>query len=313
MHGLSAAIGAFALAGLTRQVRATLPMAGMAAGLAAGSYALPMPIDKAVPKTSAMAKRTGAWTDFEDFSKSFLEAFFKRDLESDATQVWDDVKPGTEKLANKVENWIDSRDLGSDAHQVWDDVKTDADKVKNKVEAWVDSRDLSSDAHQVWDDVKIDAGKLENKVDNLFQRDAPLDPFELALQNVETVVNGLKTHTGGFTQDSLNAALQQVKDTISTLTPEDRAIWKEVIANGTVPAPGATKRSTSKDGTVAGDAASFFYHFSKIFTGLFESAAKKRDNSSKDGSIAGYVATSVYHWGSLIFGIIGDAAEGVDK
>jgi hypothetical protein len=117
--------------------------------LPAGSYAMPMPVAQAVPDTSAMAKRTSGWTNFEDFSKSFLEAFFKRDLESDATQIWDDVKPEAENLANKVETWIDSRDLSSDANQVWDDVKTDADKVKNKVEAWVDSRDLSSGAHQV--------------------------------------------------------------------------------------------------------------------------------------------------------------------
>ena len=100
-----------------------------------------------------------------------------------------------------------------------------------------------------------------------------------------------------------------MKNTITAkLNPDEKAAFAAASKNFSIPTPANHKRDASKDGTIAGDAASFFQHAWSLLKGaggLLEGAAEsveKRD-ASKDGTIAGDAASFFQHVGSIFSGL----------
>jgi hypothetical protein len=120
----------------------------------------------------------------------------------------------------------------------------------------------------------------------------------------------------GLTNSSaalLASSLNHMKETVSSkLNPQEKAAFAAAAKNFTIPTPANHKRDASKDGTIAGDAASFFQHAWSLLKGaggLLEGAAEeaKRDlaerNAAKDGTIAGDAASFFQHVGSIFSGL----------
>jgi hypothetical protein len=135
------------------------------------------------------------------------------------------------------------------------------------------------------------------------------DVMNNALSHLNHTVAQIKA--AGPTNSSaalLASSLAHMKSTITAkLSPAEQAAFAAAAKNFTIPAPGShQKRDASKDGTIAGDAASFFQHAASLLGGLFESAEKrdveKRD-ASKDGTIAGDAASFFQHVRSIFSGL----------
>jgi hypothetical protein len=118
--------------------------------------------------------------------------------------------------------------------------------------------------------------------------------------------------SSGLTNSSaalLASSLNHMKTTISSkLNPEEKAAFVAAAKNFSIPVPAHSKRDASKEGTIAGDAASFFQHAWSLLkgaSGLLEGAAesvKKRD-AAKDGTIAGDAASFFQHVASIFGGL----------
>jgi len=133
------------------------------------------------------------------------------------------------------------------------------------------------------------------------------DVMNSALSHLNHTVAVIKA--SGPTNSSaalLASSLAHMKSTIaSKLSPDEKAAFAAAAKNFTIPVPGSHhKRDASKDGTIAGDAASFFQHAWSLLKGvggIFESVEKR--DAAKDGTIAGDAASFFQHVASIFGGL----------
>ena len=156
---------------------------------------------------------------------------------------------------------------------------------------------------------------------SFFKRDLEVRSTQSSTQSSTEVMNNALSHlnhtvalvkSSGLTNSSaalLASSLNHMKTTISSkLNPEEKAAFAAAAKNFSIPVPAHSKRDASKDGTIAGDAASFFQHAWSLLKGaggLLEGAAEsveKRD-ASKDGTIAGDAASFFQHVASIFGGL----------